>query len=136
MPLGLKNPFKIVVIIIAKLINSLIYSLKGLVYVLKLELSFQLEIFFCILAVVLAIILQIDLLGWLALGFSMSLLLFAELTNTAVELVSDLSARHKGHNIVEIVKDLMSSAVFILIINFAAVSVIFLVIPLLKKIFK
>lgn len=120
--------------IIQKLVNSFVYSIQGLWYVIRNELSFQLELFFVILAVILALVLQITTGQWLVLMFSASILLISELINTAGELLCDHIAGDHYNRVIGTVKDILSGTVLLCIINFMVVSAIIIVIPLVKRV--
>lgn len=120
--------------IIRKLVNSVIYSMHGFAYAIKVERSFQIELAICVLAVILTFVASPPLIGIIFIMFSIGLLLMAELINTAIEIVSDLLIGYRYHRLIGAAKDLGSAAVFIAIVIMSVVSAIYIVVPIFWKI--
>lgn len=117
-----------------KLGKSLYYSFKGLSYVVRHEHSFRLDIIFAFSTIVLGFVFRISISKWLVLSISILLLFISELINTVIELICDEILAIKSYSRpVELVKDIMSGAVFLSIFNLSIVSIFFFLIPLIKN---
>ncbi|MBI4977661.1 MAG: diacylglycerol kinase [Spirochaetes bacterium] len=116
-----------------KLANSFVWSMKGLQFAFVNERSLQIEAGMGIAAVILAAIAGATPLRWMAIAFSAGMLVICEMINSAVEMVCDHMVKKRYDKTIEIVKDIMSGTVLLCIINLSAVSLFFIVIPLVQK---
>ncbi len=90
-------------------------SLSGIKYVIQNETSFQIECVIGIFAITFGILLKLSLTEWMTAWLAMGLVLFAELINTAIEVMLDLYSQEYNEKI-KIAKDISSSAVLITVI--------------------
>ena len=90
-------------------------SLSGIKYVIQNETSFQIECVIGIFAITFGILLKLSLTEWMIAWLAMGLVLFAELINTAIEVMLDLYSQEYNEKI-KIAKDISSSAVLITVI--------------------
>jgi|SRR5574344_580005 diacylglycerol kinase len=99
---GLKRFFK-----------SFKYSFDGLVYAYKNEQSMLVHLLGTILAIIMGIVCQINLLEWGLIGIALGVVLAAELINTAIEATVDMITI-EINPLAKIAKDCGSAATFIL----------------------
>ncbi len=98
-----------------KLLNSLRYSIEGIIAVWKKELSFRLEIYVCIIAIPMILFLYRGKLEKIILILLLLLLLVIELVNSAIEALVDRIS-NEIHPQSKIAKDAGSAAVTIVIL--------------------
>ena len=110
----------------ARIFNSFRYAFRGIKLLFHLEHNLFIQSFFAILALILAFLFSISSVEWMILMLSIGLVIFAELTNTAVERIMDFV--HKDyHEDVRDIKDLAAGAVvFTVIISLIVGGFIFL----------
>ena len=93
-----------------KLINSFKYAFNGLNYATKTQLNFRIHLFAAVLACLLGWFLHISTNEWLWVILAITLVMVAELLNTAIEILTDLVSpgyhEKAGH-----VKDVSAAAV-------------------------
>lgn len=95
-----------------RLLRSFRYARHGLQRVAQEEQNFAIELLFGLLAVIVAIWLDFNLLEWSVLLLTIGFVLMAELLNSAVERVSDLLKPRLDIYVKEI-KDIMAATVFL-----------------------
>jgi diacylglycerol kinase (ATP) len=100
--------------------NALFYSLAGLAAAFRHEAAFRLEVLLAAILIPLALFLPVSGLGKALLIASVLLTLIVELVNAAVEAVVDRISL-ENHPLAKRAKDIGSAAVFISLINVAAV---------------
>ena len=103
---------------IKRLINSVIYSIEGLVAVFKSEAAFRLELFLMLFLVPIAFMLDFTAVERILLITSLMLVIMAELMNTAIEVVVNRISAEK-HELSKKAKDVGSAIVFVSLINAA-----------------
>ena len=110
-----------------KIMNSIGYSIDGVIAVWKKEQSFRLEIYACFIALPLIYFLWITRLEKLILILLLMLLLAIELFNSAIEALVDRISS-EIHPLSKLVKDASSAAVAIVILMnvIAWVSIVFI----------
>ncbi|MBI4037946.1 diacylglycerol kinase family protein [Candidatus Curtissbacteria bacterium] len=89
------------------------YALEGILFAFKTQVNFRIQFFVGCAASILAYIFGFSKFEWLILLLSISLVLFAELANTAVELLVDL-ATNEVHPKAKMVKDLSAGLVLLI----------------------
>lgn len=106
------------------MIESFYHAFTGIAQGLREQRN--LRIHFCISALVifLGVFLRVDAIGWLALVLSMGLVIAAELLNTAIEHVVDLSAGGEYHLAARKAKDTAAAAVLVVALAASAVGAI------------
>ncbi len=90
--------------------KSLKYAWRGLVYVIKNERNFRIELFIALFVIIIAIILKIKSWEFIMTLLMISWVLVAELVNTALERVVDI-LEPKVHPFARLIKDVMAAAV-------------------------
>lgn len=100
--------------------HSFRYAFSGLMWVLKTERNFQLQVFIGICVFIAALVYQVDSVGLSFLVFSTFLVLVCEMINTAIEEVVDL-ATSEWRQKAKIAKDV--SAGMVLLASFSSVCV-------------
>lgn len=93
-----------------RLKQSFIYACRGLVKVAREEQNFKIELFFGLLAVLLALWSKFSYLELAILVMVIGLVLLTEIINSAVELISDVLKPQIDHY-VKTIKDMMATAV-------------------------
>jgi len=99
------------------------FAQKGLVYIIRRERSFRWELVAGTVALFLAWYFSLSSLGWSILILVITLVLSAEVLNTVLERILDIiEPRLAVH--VAVLKDLLASAVFILVLGALAIAVL------------
>lgn len=106
-----------------KIINSFKYALQGFIQAFKSEKNMKIHIIITILVIIAAIILKISLIDWIISIVLISMVIAAELFNTAIETTVDLAMPEKNEK-AKIAKDVSASAVLILSIGSAIIGLI------------
>ncbi len=96
----------------SSLIASFGYAFQGLIYVVSTQRNFRIHLGMTILAVGMAVWLHLSLQSWALLAIVISLVLEAELFNTAAEVLVDL-ASPQYHPLAKQVKDMAAAAVLL-----------------------
>ncbi len=104
-------------------LKSFSYAFKGLKYVLSSERNARLHLLFAMLALVASIVLRIGLEEWLFVVISITLVFFAEITNTAIEKTLDLISQ-ENNQMVKLIKDMMAAAVLVTALGAIVVALI------------
>lgn len=100
----------------AKFSESINYALEGIVTAIKTERNMRIHIFTAILVVILSLIFDVTKSDLKSLSFAISLVFFAELMNTAIEAVVDISTT-RYHPLAKKAKDVAAGAVLIVSFN-------------------
>lgn len=87
-------------------------SMAGIEHTLKTQRNLKIQIGFAILAIVCAVILDLSAIEWMILWLVIGSVLFAEMINTAIEVMLDLYTQDFNET-VKIAKDIASGAVLI-----------------------
>ncbi|MDG1901061.1 MAG: diacylglycerol kinase family protein [Bacteroidales bacterium] len=110
---------------IKKHVKGFIYAFNGIRTVLYTQQNFIVHLVCGLLAIVMGIILDISIMEWTAIIIVISLVLSAEIFNTAIELLVDYISMEKNDSARDI-KDISAAAVLIISIGaFATGFVIF-----------
>lgn len=97
-------------------LTSLAYALNGIKIAVKYEAHMRVHLFFAFLALMLGFFCRINEAEWLYLLLTITLVLFAELMNTALEANVDLTTKAKKYE-AKVAKDAAAGAVLITSIN-------------------
>lgn len=117
------------------MLESFYHATHGILQGLKEQRNLRIHFALSCVVVILGIFLQVDAVSWLALTLSMGLVIGAELLNTAIEHVVDLTSGGEYHPAARKAKDTAAAAV--LITAFAALAVGLIVfLPRLSAYFK
>ncbi len=110
----------------ARIFNSFRYAFRGIKLLFHLEHNLFIQSFFALLAIFLGFFFSITSVEWMVLVIAIGLVIFAELTNTAVERIMDFV--HKDyHEDVRDIKDLAAGAVvFTVVISLIVGGIIFI----------
>ncbi len=109
-----------------KSIRAFKYALNGIRYAVVNERNFRIEILCAIFTIVLAFIFRITKFAWLILVINICFVLAAELFNTAIEKLADISCKEINPAI-KIIKDVAAAAVLVASITaFICALIIFL----------
>ncbi|HEY8362638.1 MAG TPA: diacylglycerol kinase [Tissierellaceae bacterium] len=98
------------------LIDSFNYAVNGIISALKTERNMKIHYIIAIVVVIFSLFFDFSRLELLTLFFAISLVIVAELFNTAIEKVVDL-VTHKQHPLAKLAKDISAGAVLIAAIN-------------------
>jgi diacylglycerol kinase len=110
-----------------KLLRSFGYAFKGLAYATKSQLNFRIHLFATVLAVSIGFWLHISTHDWKWIILSITLVLVAELFNTAIETLTDLVSP-EYNELAGRVKDVSAGAVTVAAI-FALITGIIVFVP-------
>jgi len=114
MNMELKDNKKIIKKITARsLINTIKYSIEGLIYFYRSEKSAIIHFVSVLIAIILGIVLKITLIEGLILTIFLTLILSVELLNSAIESVCDLVSL-EYQPLIKVAKDCGSAATFVL----------------------
>lgn len=95
---------------VRKLIDSFNYAINGLLYALRTQRNMRIHFGFALLALLLSVFFDVSKVELLVLFLTISLVIIAELINTAVEAVVDLYTR-RYHPLARIAKNVAAGAV-------------------------
>ncbi len=95
-----------------KLLRSFMYAFNGIRLSFTSELNFRIHVLLAIVAIGLAMVLQISIYEWLILGFCIAFVLVVEMLNTALEKLCDV-VHPDEHPGIKKVKDIAAGAVLI-----------------------
>lgn len=103
-----------------RLIRSFSDALKGILFAIRHEKNFQVEMLVGTLVIAVMILLPLSSLERALIIFSVALVLALELANTALERVMDM-LKPRVHPYVRVIKDMMAGAV--LLTSLAAIAI-------------
>jgi len=101
----------------SKFIESFNAAVEGFFYVVKTERNMRIHFLLAILLLLLGIFLNFTPGEMMMLTLAITLVLAAEMINTAVELIVDIIVRLEYHPIARIIKDISAGAVLLAAIN-------------------
>lgn len=104
-------------------VRSLGYALRGILYCLKHELNFRIQLAVSLSACALGLLLQISASEWVAVLMSIMLVSGLEIINTAIESLSDAVAS-EYHPLIKVTKDVSAGAVLLVAILSAVIGLI------------
>ena len=96
-----------------KLFESFNAAIEGFFYVIKTQRNMRIHFLLAILILLLGIFLNFTPYEMMILALTISLVLAAEMINTAVELIVDIIVRMEFHPIARIIKDVSAGAVLL-----------------------
>jgi len=105
------------------LLESFICAFSGVSETIKKERNFKIQVCSAICALLLAMLLKISVIEFICVLVSISMVLTAELINTAIEAAIDLFSGGKYHIFAKAAKDAAAGAVLIASVNAVAVGV-------------
>jgi len=117
-----------------KIAKSFTYAFKGWRTAFKTQLNFRVQCLLAIAAIALGVFLKITTNEWLWISLNITLVLFAELMNTALETLVDLVSPGYNEKAGK-VKDVAAGAVTIMAIN-AALTGLYIFVPKLILLFR
>lgn len=100
-------------------VNKFQYALNGIRYAMREDRSTKLQFFLGLIAVFLSIVLKISALEFVLVSIACTLVIFAEMFNSALEAIADYATRNslERHILIQIAKDLGAGAVLITSVN-------------------
>ena len=99
-----------------KLINSFKYAIEGFISSFKTERNMKIHTIATILVIALGIYLKLTVMEWCSITFSISLVIGAELFNTAIETIVDMISPEKNPK-AKLAKDISAASVLTLAIG-------------------
>lgn len=115
---------------IKRIIKAFTYSFDGFIAVFKSEAAFRQDLIFCLVAVIILSLLPLESMQFAFLLFSLFLIVFMELINTAIEVIIDRIGK-EYHPLSKKAKDIGSLLVLLAFGHFLAASVV-LLLPLIR----
>lgn len=101
---------------VSRIIKSFNYAVEGIIYTLKKERNMKIHFFIAFLVLISSLFFNFDRIEFLMLFFTISLVMVAEMMNTAIEKVIDLYT-DEFHPLAKISKDVAAGAVLIASVN-------------------
>ena len=99
-----------------KSFRAFVYAINGLRYAVVNERNFRIEILCAIFTIALAFIFKITMFAWLIIVINICFILAAELFNTAIEKLADISCK-EINPVIEIIKDVAAAAVLLSVLS-------------------
>lgn len=96
--------------------KSLSYAVRGIIFAIHSEANMKRHLVIALAVTILGLVLRISLMEWIIVSFCISLVIFAELMNTALEAYSDLVTREHRLEAM-LAKDTAAGAVLITSLN-------------------
>jgi len=93
-------------------LEALINSIKGIGFTIKTELNIKIQLVFMCLVIIAGFVFKISLMEWGLLVLTIFVVLFAEMTNTAIENTVDLVTEEYNEK-AKVAKDVASGAVLL-----------------------
>lgn len=112
--------------VLFRFFNGFHFALNGLLYVLKTQANFRLQLFITLLVISLSFYLRISSTEWLAVMLCIGVVLAAEAFNTAIEKLVDLVSPRPNKE-AGIIKDVAAGAVLLLAIMALIIALIIFV---------
>ena len=106
-----------------RFIKSFSFAIAGLKYTFKTQGNFRFHVLAALFVISVSFYLEISKTEWLIIMLCISLVLFAELLNTAIESLVDLVSP-EYHKLAEIAKDTAAASVLVLALMSAIIGVI------------
>ena len=106
-----------------KIINSFKYAIEGFISSFKTERNMKIHVLAMILVVALGFYLKLNLIEWCFITISISLVIGAELFNTAIETIVDMVSPEKNPK-AKLAKDISAAAVLVLAIGAVIIGII------------
>ena len=109
-----------------KLINSFKYAIEGFVSSFKTERNMKIHILAMVLVIVLGLYIKLDIIEWCFITLAITLVIGAELFNTAIETIVDMVSPEKNPK-AKLAKDIAAAAVLTFAIGAGIVGAIIFV---------
>lgn len=106
-----------------KIINSFKYAIEGFVSSFKTERNMKIHVLVMICVIVLGLVLKLSKIEWFICIILISLVISAELFNTAIETIVDMISPEKNDK-AKLAKDISAAAVLTLAIGAVIIGVI------------
>lgn len=106
-----------------KLINSFKYAIEGFISSFRTERNMKIHILAMIVVIILGLYLKLSMIEWCIIAFAITLVIGAELFNTAIETIVDMVSPEKNPK-AKLAKDISAAAVLVLATGAAIVGVI------------
>jgi diacylglycerol kinase (ATP) len=97
----------------ANLLISFKYAWTGIAYAFQTQRNFRIHVIIGSLAIILALVLKLAPVEITVIGLTVGAVLAAELLNTAIESVVDLTVKQTYHELAKIAKDCSAAAVLV-----------------------
>ncbi len=114
-----------------KIINSFKYAFEGIVTSFKTERNMKIHVLATVLVILLGVILKINKTEWILCTFAITIVISAELFNTALETIVDMITKEKNVK-AKIAKDVSAGAVLVTAIGATVVGTIIFIPKILQ----
>lgn len=101
---------------IRKLLDSFNYAIDGIIYAFRTQRNMRIHFIVAILVLIASFVFDISKIEFIALCLSITMVMAAELVNTAIESAIDLTTNHY-HPLAKIAKNTAAAAVLLTAIN-------------------
>jgi len=105
-------------------LKSFRHAVNGIRSTARRERNFRVHIFFAVLAIATCIILRVEFVHFVMVGFAIFFVLAMELVNTAIEALVDMYCRGKPHPMAKLAKDAAAGAVLLAAVQAVIVGVL------------
>ena len=105
-----------------KIINSFKYAIEGIITSFKTETNMKIHILITVSVLIMGFLLKLSKLEWIICIFAITIVITAELFNTAIETIVDMITKEKNEK-AKIAKDISAGAVLVTAIGAAIVGV-------------
>ena len=105
-------------------LESFRHAINGIRSTARRERNFRIQIMFAVLAIGACIVLRVEFIHFVMVGFSIFFVLVTELINTAVEALVDMYCRGKPHPLAKLAKDAAAGAVLLAAVQAVIVGVL------------
>jgi diacylglycerol kinase len=116
---------------IIKSIKSFKAALNGIIYALKDENNFKIQLSIGTLVIITGFFIQLTYTEWIAIGFCIGIVLSTELFNSAIEKLCDLYDT-KHNEKIKLIKDMSAGAVLIVAMVSAIIGIMIFLPALLR----
>lgn len=104
--------------------ESLKYALCGIKIVFKMERNMRFHLFAAIMVIILSFVLELSKGEWLIIIIVLGLVLFAEIVNSSLERLVDLTTNQQFHPLAKEVKDMAAAGVLIIAMTALVIGII------------
>jgi diacylglycerol kinase len=118
-----------------RFLKSFGFAVSGILAAVRAELSLKLHLLAVVIAAVLGVYLGLPAEDWAFVIIAIGMVLAAELFNTAIERLGDEAAGGQHKLNIKHAKDTAAGAVLVSAIEALSIGIIFLIVPLLRRLF-
>ncbi len=118
-----------------KMSGSFVFAFRGIVKTVRNEQNFRFHLIFIIPVLISGFYIGLKVQEWGIIIISIFFVLVSEMFNTAMEKLCDKVCRGEKNYEIALIKDISAGAVLLSSVNAVIIGIIFLLIPLIRKLF-